>query len=229
MQRLAAAEKMEDREVTVPENWQEMAKEMDARVYAHLDSMKSETSKALQEQSIAAKLKSMLEKAFHLVFTPKLAYVALVVSMGLGAIYGYAFLNRSRYFGVAVIEAEKIGMLRGENIQSESLRRGLQFFEQEKYDQAIEPLGSYLENEPNPYQANYFLGLAYLLDARVHLLGVPYRFNPNKVSQGIKYLEKARSVAGENAFYREDCLWYLAKAYLMLDELEKARKPLKQL
>lgn len=68
-----------------------------------------------------------------------------------------------------------------------------------------------------------------MLDARVELLGVPYRFDRKKVRQGIKYLENALSLAGDNAFYQEDCLWYLGKAYLMLGDLEKARQHFEQI
>lgn len=222
-------EKME-----LPEKWEEIEKEMDARVYAYLKSLDASMPAqevVLQEQlSLLSRLRMLWGSAVLFILKQRrLAYLGLTLALFFGALYAYAFLSRPDYFVLAQIEAESSAVVRGEGMESEPLRLGIQSFTQGKYEAAVKYLGNYLTKHPDHFQANYLMGLAYLLDARVELLGIPYRFDRQKVRQGIKYLENALSLAGDNAFYQEDCLWYLGKAYLMLGDLEKARQHFEQI
>ena len=44
------------------------------------------------------------------------------------------------------------------------------------------------------------------------------------VTGGIADLNAAYKLAADNPFFKEDCLWYLGKAYLMLEKRDEAVK-----
>ncbi|MFQ5605982.1 MAG: tetratricopeptide repeat protein [bacterium] len=234
LHRLEDTANIADEEVELPENWRGIETKLDERVYSHLDSFRESerhhVTEASNHLSLFGKLKAISNDRFlQILKTPRLAYAGAVIALCIGFLYGYAFTLRPEYFAIAQIQPEKRSILRSKAIQSESLRKGVEFFYQEKYERAIVDLSAYLEGEPNHYQANYHLGLAYVLDAEIWLLGLPYDFDTSKVRQGISYFEKALSLARDNAFYQEDCFWYLGKAYLMMGDLDKAREQFEQL
>ena len=232
LQGLAEVEKAGE-EIELPRKWDEIARKMDARVYAYLESLKTPVLTREPDKRkgirILDKLRNFWGSADIFVLARRLAYLGLALSLGLGVLYAYALLSRPDDFSLAQIAAESRMVVRGEGIKSEMLQLGMQAFAQGKYENAVEHLGRYLTNHPNHFQANYTMGLAYLLDARVELLGVGYRFDSQKVRRGIEYLEKALSLAGDNAFYREDCLWYLGKASLMLGDRQQAQHYFEQI
>ena len=233
LQMLEEIEKKEE-EMELPENWDKLEREIDARIYAYLNGLKTsvpvQESGAQENRGLLNKSRILQGITFLLILKQRrLAYFGMALAFCLAAIYAYAFLNRPDYFGLAQIKAEKIGEVRGEGIESETLRKGMQLFAQGKYKSAAELLSVYLAAHPDHLQANYIMGLTYLLDAKVKLLGVAYHFDSQKVQQGIKYLKNALSLAADNAFYQEDCLWFLGKAYLMLGDMEKARRNFEQI
>ena len=119
--------------------------------------------------------------------------------------------------------------MRGASIESKSLQMGLEHFEQGNYKQAIGLFRAFLESKPNHFLANFYLGLTYLLNSTESMLGLPYRSNAAQIEHGNTYLNVAFIFEGENAFYQEDCLWYLGKAYLMLGKLPLAKQQFEQL
>ena len=75
---------------------------------------------------------------------------------------------------------------------------------------------------PDHYATRYLLGISRLAGAERGLPGLPYRFDRTEVRQGMEDLEKALVLAGDNAYYRADCLWYLGKASLMAGDRKRA-------
>lgn len=227
-QHLQAAQHVDEDAVELPENWSEIEKSMDERVYAHLKSkngvVTSQAASAPKTRSLFDRIKSWLESVLdENLLKPRLAYVAILLCVGVGALYAYAFLARPDYYSIALMQAEQTGFLRGADVQSESLRRGLQYFDQKNYTAARKELNGFLEKQPNHYQANFVAGVSCLFEAKKQLLGLSYQFDEGKVKLGMSYLEKALSLADRNSFYQEDCFWYLGKAYIMAGDLLTAK------
>ena len=205
-------------------NWPALEAEMDAKVYSHLNALapsKFGNQAAETGAGILSRIKTYISK---LLLPPALAYAGLAMIVLLVSLYGYAFFSRPAYFPLAQIQFYETGVVRGAGIRSKTLKTGWQYFEQNQYTKAISSLKKFLADQPNHYQANFLVGLSYLFEARKQLLGLPYRFDSKMVNQGVGYLEKALSLAEGNAFYQEDCLWYLGKAYLMLGDFDNARQ-----
>ena len=86
-----------------------------------------------------------------------------------------------------------------------------------------------LQQNPEDYLANYYAGLSLLLAAQKRRLGLIAGFDRTGAEQSLPYLQKALEVSGENPYYREDALWLLGKAYLMLGRLREARAQFQQI
>ncbi len=221
----------QDYEVVLPANWNAIEHEMDERIYQHLDSIKGR--KAVTEvisEGIYAKILISVEQWFNRIFRPlNFAYAGLIISLCLGGTYTFALLKRPAYFSITLVQPQKAGTVRGERIGSESLQVGLESFEQGNYEMAIKSFNEYLKSHPSDYFANFHLGLVYLLDGKESLLGLPYRYNSAHIQKGISYLNSAFVNTRNNAYYQEDCLWFLGKAYIMLGEMPKAKQQFEKL
>lgn len=213
---------------TVP-NWPDVEAEMDAKVYAHLETLstgKTAIDKAKPEMGILSRLKSLLRGLF-----PPAAplYAAAAFALLMVSVYGYAFFSRPATFAMAQIQLPPTTQLRGGTEQIGMFQEGMTRFRKQDFQLAIENFTAFLEENPNDYSANFYLGLSYLATAKIRLLGMPYRFDAQKVEKGAEYLRKALDLSAENPFYTEDCLWYLSKARLMLNDVRAARRLLQQL
>ena len=151
------------------------------------------------------------------------AYAGLMAAVLIGIVYSYAYLSRPAYFDPAQIHRESIGTLRNTAAAENELQQGIRSFARGNYSHAIEKLGAAIPASPNNYITNYYLGLAYLMDAKKTLPGLAYDFDAKKVSEGKRYLQNALTLSGDNAFYQEDNYWYLAKAYLMEGGISAAK------
>lgn len=87
---------------------------------------------------------------------------------------------------------------------------GMAFYQADNYAAAIEKLSAYTIQAPDDPWGFYYLGISVLLTG--------------SASQAVSYLVMATTIAqqqGERSLH-EQCLWYLANAYLKLDQKEAA-------
>lgn len=87
---------------------------------------------------------------------------------------------------------------------------GMKFYNQKKYQAAIQKLTAFLEDEPDNAYGNFYLGVSYLL--------------VNDIENGIKFLKTASEFSQEltNKLLLEQCHWYLGNAYLENNDVEQA-------
>lgn len=98
---------------------------------------------------------------------------------------------------------------RGEESLSKTERlfqQGMAFYQQQNYKSAINKLLLIIESQPEDANANFYLGLCYLL--------------MKKNDRAILHLHKVIELKGE--FLYEKCYWYLGNAYLLKNDGNKA-------
>jgi len=158
--------------------------------------------------------------------TPQPWRVKRILKYAVAAVLAWFIFTRLQtpsYYTLATLTSEfEPGNLKNES-RGDDIETALDQLRQKKYDAAIARLTSYSRSHPQNFQANYFLGLAYLGAGEENRLG--WRsFSTHHTEEAIRYLETAEKLAGDNQFYREDCLWLLGKAWLRLKEVEKAKQ-----
>jgi tetratricopeptide (TPR) repeat protein len=107
----------------------------------------------------------------------------------------------------------------------ELLADGLSAFHEGNYERSIQDLERFISNnstDPSLYHAHYVLGISYLFEAKSDFLGRFQKYDISMVDRVIQNLELARNLS-DNSGVREDCLWHMAKAYLMKRDGERAR------
>ena len=161
--------------------------------------------------------------------TKRLVYAAGVAVIIICSLYSYAYFNRAEYFHLALIEPVKEMRLRTAIEDKNIFTDGKNFIIKGNYKAAVKNFNLYLQKNPDHFEANFYLGLSFLFDAKEGLLGYAYKFNQIKVETGITYLNKALFLANDNMFYQEDCYWYLAKACLMKNDNANAKENLQQI
>jgi TolA-binding protein len=100
---------------------------------------------------------------------------------------------------------------RGEETLSETeklFQQGMAFYQQGDYDSAINKLLLVIKNLPEDVNANFYVGLCYLL--------------MKKTDRAIFHLQKVIEMKGEFLF--EKCYWYLGNAYLLKNDGKQALK-----
>ena len=150
------------------------------------------------------------------------AFVVSCVFLIILCVYVRAYFIRPAYFNLAKIDLEQKQTFRTATITESDLAHGIRLLNEGKVDKAIGFLNSAIVQNPNIYDAYYYLGVAYLLHAKISLPGFSYKYDSRQVAEGINYLNDALMRSNDNQFYQEDCFWYLGKAYIMLGELEAA-------
>lgn len=102
---------------------------------------------------------------------------------------------------------------RGDNSQDEQLKLAFIAYEQNNYSQAIRYFERLKTQENAPSTVKLYLGLSYL--------------SVERYKEGVGELESF--LAQPNQDFSEAAKWYLALAYLKIDESEKSRSLLKEL
>jgi len=212
-------------ETPIIENWSAIEKRLDEKFYSSLDSIsvsEVETAKVFYWKRYFEILRDKWSSFLDIFLAPRIiAYAGSVTILLVIGLYSIAYFNRSDFYYLSEIKPEQQVVLRsGANT---FLENGLELFADGKYKHAITEFDFFEQKNQTNYTVNYYLGLCYLNMSKTGLPGLPYKYDTSKVKIGIKYLEVALSIAGENQFYQEDCYWFLGKAYLMIEEVDKAK------
>lgn len=134
------------------------------------------------------------------------------------------------YSSLVSLEQEKIlSLTRGST--SETLNKGLISYQEGNYQKAIQELEKAIsENSTDPslFYAHRLLGVTYLIEAKNGFWGRFKNFEINEVDKGIQHLQIAQSLSDSRGL-DEDCNWYIAKAYLMKEDVKKAKGILQEI
>jgi hypothetical protein len=144
------------------------------------------------------------------------------------SVYATAFFGRDPLFGLARVTPEKHALLRSRGTPSPS-GDALREYERGRFQRAVSGFETDSRIHPGRYETMYYLGISRLKTAERGLPGLAVRFDRTAAAEGGRDLERALALAGDNAFYRADCLWYLAKAALMRGDTERAARILVEL
>jgi tetratricopeptide (TPR) repeat protein len=230
---LDALEALRRAEESAPEHekitldWSSVEKALNKRVYMSLGPVAvqdGERSSAPDRNTVRHTAAGRTWRTFWVdIFKPRhLVYSGAFAVTGVLILYSSAYLSRGPYFSMARMDPERLGRLRSEVTLSD-FTEGMNRYEQGKYNQAVVLLDRAIRTHPADYTARYYLGLSRLAAAEKRLPGLPYRFDAAEVEKGIFDLQKALLLARDNAYYQEDCLWYLGKAFLMRGDKGRAR------
>ena len=150
-----------------------------------------------------------------------IAYFGMMIQ----SYYGTPFYKKN------VFEFEAINISLIQNRDTELYKQGLTAFIKDDYDRAIGLLMEDIILNPNDstiYHSHQLLGIAYLKSSENNILGTFKSYDHLRVNEGIQnlmiFIEKNEGGVNERA--NIDVHYYIAKAYLSIDELEEAKKHL---
>lgn len=140
----------------------------------------------------------------------------------------YLYVNQPDYYELASLsdEAEMI-RLKSDGV-ADDFSTAVNDMQQKKYAKAIDGFERHLQTDPRNFQANYLLGLAHLAKGEITFLGI-HHFSKAHTKACIRYLQVAEGLAGDNQFYREECLWLLGKGWLRLGDKARAKEAWKKI
>lgn len=110
------------------------------------------------------------------------------------------------------------------------LQQGIQAINEKNYLSAVNSFEESIRqnlDDPNKSYNYYLCGLSMILQAQKNSADQSDPENKELLEKGIKNLQIANSTSG-NQSIREDALWCTAKAYLMKNDIEKARQFFKE-
>jgi tetratricopeptide (TPR) repeat protein len=203
----------------IPENWETNNRSLNERFNA---SLRTFPAPARPQRSAGGMrpIRTFVESV--LPFRSRIpAFAAGLSMLVLAGAYSLAYSNREPLFTLARVKPERSAVLRSASSRSQ-FRDGLLHYEKGEFRRAVSAFESDLKKHPDLYATRYLLGVSRLAGAERGLPGLHYRFNGIEVRQGMEDLEKALRLAGDNAYYRADCLWYLGKASLMAGDRKRA-------
>lgn len=129
----------------------------------------------------------------------------------------------NNYFKVAALQDTRVSYLtRGGG--SGSLHTGLFEFNEGNFSSAIVLLEQYIESnpdDPNRNFAEYVCGISYLYEVNKNLRKGLQPEHYRLIEKGMKHLQTVLS-GSDNPRLLEDANWYMAKAYLMKDDIPVA-------
>jgi TolA-binding protein len=99
----------------------------------------------------------------------------------------------------------------------DAFSKGLSAFQEGNYQQAIREMEMFLSESPDStsqFYAHYLLGISCLSAAESDLGGRFQKIDRNLLSKGMEHLQSAGSLTAYPG-YKEECYWYLGKAYLL--------------
>lgn len=120
-----------------------------------------------------------------------------------------------RYSDLAIFDNVSSSALKVRDFVEDSqmvFDRGVKYFEEKNYSEAIRHFKIYIKKEKNNAYAYYYLGVSLVLTGNV--------------GKGIERLERAEKISKDEGqeILLERCYWYLGNAYLKNNKAEKAFK-----
>lgn len=114
---------------------------------------------------------------------------------------------------------------------TELFQRGLDALDNKNYDEAIKFLNEDLKENPEQesiFYTHFILGLTYINKAEKDFLGLFKSFNKDDVLKGIEHFEKSIELNQNERFQnlKFDAHFYIAKAYLLINDKNSARQHL---
>ncbi|MCH8033823.1 MAG: hypothetical protein IH950_08740 [Bacteroidetes bacterium] len=162
---------------------------------------------------------------FRAAFTAIILLLITYLGMMITSYYGTPSYKKN------VFEFEAINISLIQNRDNELYKQGLTAFIRDDYDRAIGLLMEDIilnQNDSTVYHSHQLLGIAYLKSSENNILGTFKSYNHLRVKEGIEnlttFIEKNESGVNDRASI--DAHYYIAKAYLSIDELEEAKKHL---
>lgn len=185
---------------------------------------------SLRFESVYQLIKSIIDSIKNKILVPIPKYYPIAIGVAVVLFFmiwvGPLFHESDNpYFDLTTLEQDRISFLTRGNIP-QPLSEGLTAFHEGNYQKAIQELEKVISTnskDPTLYYAHYVLGISYLIEAKSDLFGWVQKFDSNLVDKGIQSLQIARSL-NNTLRINEDCSWYIAKAYLMKNEGEKAKE-----
>lgn len=161
-------------------------------------------------------------------YNKKLATLAVIL-LGLAVISWMVMrYSRSPMIRLAELEFVRIQNLQPPDLRSNTLRRGLQALYDQDYASALITFGGYTQEHPDSFSGYFYSGLTRLKRAPLRMLGVTLAFDPESVQLAVQDLQNALEYTTDMK-QRADCLWFLAKAHLMRNDLNAARNKLEKI
>ena len=135
--------------------------------------------------------------------------------------------SRSPMIRLAELQFVQIHELEPDTL-SKPMSSGLEAFYDKDYSSALISFGTHIKQYPQSWSGYFFSGLTHLYQAPLRILGVTLAFDPQQVHQALSEFDKANEYA-PTAAHRTDCLWYMAKAHLMLGQPDTAEEFLRRI
>lgn len=161
--------------------------------------------------------------------TPRYAFTSILI---IGIVYLSLYLissfsTPSFYKNAAITSQSEISVNRGR--ATEDFQNSLKALENNNYDKAIGFLQKDIQQHPNDettFYSYYILGLSYLKTAEHSFLGLFPGYNKERAEKGRHYLEQSaeRNNSGKFNNIKLNSYYYLAKASLMLNDKDSAKK-----
>lgn len=189
--------------------------------------LNSESSYTALSKKLNRTLKAVLASKNRFVLTiPRFAPIAAgVITLFVLSILSFRSLTRTQnpYHQFASLNRSEFSFLTRGSV-SASLNESFSDFHDGKYQKTIQGLEKFISQTPDSpllFYVHYVLGIAYLMESHRDLLWVPRPFETKLVDRGIQNLKlalKLTAVPGQ----KEDCYWYIGKAYLMQGQKKRA-------
>lgn len=161
-------------------------------------------------------------------YNRKLAVLA-VIMLGLAVVFWLVMrYSRSPMIRLAELQFVRIQALEPAEPMPRSLRMGVQSFYETNYSSALISLGEHLQNQPDSFYGYFYSGLTRLKRAPLRILGVTLAFEPEAVRLALRDFENAMN-RSPNKARKADCLWFMAKARLMMHQPREAENLLQQI
>ena len=157
------------------------------------------------------------------IFKPRFFPIALGTSVLVILLWVGPFFRGDQILYNQLTSLDEVSLLTRSSLP-DPLSEALSAFHESNYNQSIQDLEISISSntsDPSLFYAHYVLGICYLYEAQSDFLGRFRIFNAMLINKGIQNFERASVLSG-NPGIEEDCLWYIAKAFIMKKEEEKA-------